>query len=339
MASTSLLFCFLVSGVLSADETLEEIEAAGKNKLNELVQRIDDKSYVKFSGSYTPWLVNWKQKSTSASRFDQDAISVNYAIEDSIAHSAKLSIDILTIEFDLEVIDVPETNESSADNSLSALNMGLNFTELVGDTYMSYHYTGVKFKGAIFGDDNQGRTGTGKFETDANTHEVLINTHFGLGIGYRDFSYDLPQDIYLIHSTNPNTSLFSGFANVEYTAGFYMARFNNSNLFQAQSDELQIGTNIAYGIGKMEVGGDFITGIKSELNTDLVGDADASILEINIYGIMPFFTGYGFTTYLTAGYKSEVITAEYAELEGYSLVTDFETSFSGPYLTLSFSWQ
>lgn len=294
-------------------------------------------SVFKISGSYTPWFVNWEQKSTANTRFGAEAIEVDYAIKGAIAHTGKLSIEVMGFDFDFEVIELPKEKEG-IEKSMSYLSSGINYVLPFAETKLGYRYTQASFSGALQGFDDEGNLSTGTFETDALTHNISAITKWGLGIGYRSFSYDLPQDIYLVSSSAPNTPIIKGFTNIKYDSDFIEFIFEENALFKQDVFKFNLGVTARFGFGKMNVGGEFVDAIRESQGEDVVGDADATVMELDIYGYMPVFKTKSLNADFVFGYRTETMKAEFPGGEEYSLVTDFETNFSGPYATINFIW-
>jgi len=229
---------------------------------------------------------------------------------------------------------------------LSEFNAGLNYTGLIGDTSLQYQFSSASFEGSIFGStiDND-LSGSGTFETEAITHDVVIMTKWGLGFGYRSFSYDLPQDIYMVKESEPNTLLLKQFTNMEYQVDFYQIVFEKNALLKESLSNFNLGIKARYGLGTMDAFSQAAVQMEQELadlgrNVEggLLGDGDVSFIEYEIFGYMPLVRSQSITADIKLGYRNKVLSAKFENSSAYKFVTDFETEFSGPYATLNFIW-
>jgi len=298
-----------------------------------------DKPFWGVKVAYSPWFVQWQQTSTAATRFGGDAINVDYTIDGAIAHSARIELELFGAGADLNLVELPKGSAGEG-QALSYLSMGVNYTELMGNTELHYRFEKGSFTGFINGADNAGNIGTGTFETDVVSHDVALLTQWGIGIGYRSFTYEVPQDVYLIN-TSSRALLQSGFVDMNYDADFYTLIFTRDELLKKDTANFNLGLELRYGIGTMTPSGDFLDQTKQalrdgDLDDNIIEDADASFLELDVYAYMPLFPVATVTSELRAGYRSNTLTANFGEGSGdYALVTDFETEFSGPYVALS----
>lgn len=307
-------------------------------KVEDTLTVTEDESYFTIRASYSPWFVTWEQNSTAASRFGSDAINVNYQIDSTLAHMGRVEIDILdTFTFDFNLVELPE-DSSTESNALSALSFGINYTDFIGETSLQYRYTQASFEGQIRGDLNKDKVSTGSFETDALSHDIVLMTKWHIGLGYRSFSYELPQDVYLVKKDSPNTALLSGFVDMDYDADFYQVVYQHDDLFGGSNLPITVGVSFRYGIGTMTPSSNIITQVEQSLGQKVINDADASLFEFNLYADYVIYKKDSLEGNIRFGYRSESMEAEFDAGSEYSLVTDFETNFSGPYATFNLSW-
>ena len=326
----------------------ESIETEGKDDdfdlkamVSEQVDEVinSDEKLWSVKVAYSPWFVNWSQKSTAASRFGSDAIDVNYSIDGAVAHSARIEATFWKLGTDLNLVQLPEGSAGSQ-QALSYLSAGVNYSDLIGETTIGYRYEQGSFQGYISGADNDGKTGTGTFETDVTSHDITLITKWGLGIGYRAFNYEVPQDVYLVNTSN-NTVIESGFADMHYEANFLTLIFRREELLKPDVAKFNLGLELRYGLGSMTPSGDFVDETKAALrdnniDDNIIEDADASFIEADFYAYMPLIQNDIVDSEFRLGYRIDTLTAEFGEGSGdYALMTDFETEFSGPYIAVS----
>ena len=314
-----------------------DVLAAAKNEFEKI--KTSDEPHLKAKVAYSPWFVNWQQTSTAATRFGGDAINVDYSIDGSIAHSARIEFELLGIGADLNLVELPK-GAAGEGQALSYLSMGINYTELVGNTELHYRFEKGSFSGFINGADNAGNIGTGTFETDVVSHDIALLTKWGIGIGYRSFTYEVPQDVYLIN-TSTQALLQSGFVDMQYDADFLTLIFTHDELLNKDTAKFNMGLELRYGVGTMTPSGDFLDETQQALrdngtDDNIIDDADATFLEFDVYAYMPLIKNATVDSEIRLGYRSDTLTANFSEDSGdYALVTDFETEFSGPYAAIS----
>jgi hypothetical protein len=351
----------------ASDDDLNKIEKESKDKLSEFEKRVERGDDLVISGSYSPWFVNWEQRSLAAERFGHYAIDVDYTIEDSIAHNATLAVSVWGIDFDFSLVELPE-DSANADRSLSALSYGINFTELFGGAEIGYRYSEATFTGTFEGVNFNGQTGTQTFETNSSHHDIVLMTKWGIGLGYRSFSYSLPQDIYTTMEVvvdreisalepNPPRLVSSYYTNMEYTADFLAVVFERENLLNNSDDGLNLGYQFKYGTGTMEASNEELDKVLAGLAQEgfpqdkLINDGDAQFIEFDFYASYPVVNSEALKVDLTLGYRYELTEVSFGYVdtitdipEGrltqptFSVVADFETEMSGAYATVNFTW-
>lgn len=289
--------------------------------------------------AYSPWFVNWRQISTAATRFGSEAINVDYTIDGAIAQSARIEFNLFDLGAELNLVEIPKETAGEG-QTLSFLSLGLNYANFFGSTELQYRFEKGSFTGFIDGAGNGGNAGNGAFETDVVSHDITLLTSWGVGIGYRSFAYELPQDVYLIN-TNTQVLLHAGFVDMNYDADFYTLFFARDELLKPDAANFNLGLQFRYGIGRMVPSGEFLADTKQalrdgNLDDDIIEDADASVLELDFYAYMPLFPSERITNEIRFGYRSNTMTASFSEGGGdYALVSDFETQFSGPYVAIT----
>lgn len=303
----------------------------GEVSLAELKERVKQDDILKFSASYSPWYINWKQTSTAAKRFGKNAINVNYQIDNALAHNVEFTVDAVGFVVSLDFISA---QDNAVNNSLEQFNAVASTPHLLAGTYLEYRYHSTEFQGSISGSDNAGRKSVGTFNSKLTSSDVLLMTKYGVGLGLRNYDYDLPQDVYLVQSSQPKTIVSSSFADMNYSGQFYQLVYENSHLLNRPKNKLNIGINARYGIGTLSAKSPFISDIESYLNRRVISEANATIAEIDMFAKMNLFDGSKYVADVRLGYRSELIESSFDMLNSFSIVTDFETHFHGPYLRL-----
>jgi hypothetical protein len=143
-----------------------------------------------------------------------------------------------------------------------------------------------------------------------------------LGVGYRKYKYDLPQDVYLVKNSD-NTVLINGLIDVEYSGDFITIALDNKRL----KEEGFLYSAIV-GIGQFTP--------SAEGYDKYLEEQDAKFAEL--------FVGYGVVTNkrglrlsLTGGYKYNKIQtdAKLKDNEDYTLMTQFDTELHGPFVQIT----
>ncbi len=288
----------------------------------------------------SPWLASWQQKSTAAKRFGRNALNVDYAIDQSIIVSASFSVRVKSFTFDLELIDKTEAAEQG-EKALNYLSMGVNYSDLSENLSFELGYIQGSFDGFFSAEANNGSEGEASFSTELIVQDLLIIHNSGFGLGYRYMSYDLPQDVYLVHETNPNTVLLSGFENFEYTGHMAQALVRSADRMANESSIDSTGVNVSYearaGLGLMESGGEYLATAENA-NGKLMDTGSVFFYEFDVAIYRNFDFASNRNARIDLGYRASFLSAKFDPDTEYSLVTDFETSFNGPYLSVAGSF-
>ena len=293
------------------------------------------KSQFYFDVNAGVWLVNWDQVSTASSKFGSDAISTDYAIE--MAPAAALSAKIGFTEFFTSKFEYVETQDDTG-KKLSKYAGALGF--FINDfTFYSQLYQG-KFHGSLSGIKTTAGTsefGSGTFETNLNLTDFVI-FYKNIGLGYRDFKYELPQDLYLVSAANPSSVIASGFEEIKYSGNFAMVAYD-SNLGNA----LEAGWNLALyaGMGDLKPSGKFLEDLNANATISaanegksIMNNGQAYFIEGNL-AYQWVYKRIGIDWGINAGYKYSKLAATFDNNANYALVTDFETTLNGPFVELT----
>ncbi len=288
----------------------------------------------------SPWMASWQQKSTAAKRFGSNALNVDYAIDQSIIASASFSVRVKSFKFDLELIDKTEAAEQG-EKALNYLSMGVNYSDLSENLSFELGYIQGSFDGFFSAEGNNGSEGDASFSTELIVQDLLIIHNSGFGLGYRYMSYDLPQDVYLVHESNPNTVLLSGFENFEYTGHLVQALIRSNDRMAKGSAIDFTGVNISYeakaGLGLMEPGGEYLTTAENA-NGKLMDTGSVFFYEFDVALYRKFDFASNRNARIDLGYRASFLSAKFDANTEYALVSDFETSFNGPYVSLAASF-
>ncbi len=288
----------------------------------------------------SPWMASWQQKSTAAKRFGNNALNVDYSIDQSIIASASFSVRVKSFTFDLELIDKTEAAEQG-EKALNYLSMGVNYSDLSESLSFELGYIQGSFDGFFRAEANNGSEGDASFSTELIVQDLLIIHNSGFGLGYRYMSYDLPQDVYLVHESNPNTVILSGFENFEYTGHLAQALVRSVDRMAEDNSIDPTGVNISYearvGLGLMEPGGEFLTTAENA-NGKLMDTGSVFFYEFDVAIYRKFNFASNRNARIDLGYRSSFLSAKFDADTEFSLVADFETSFNGPYVSLAGSF-
>lgn len=292
--------------------------------------------------AFSPWFASWEQVSTAADRFGTDAIVVNYDIEDSVAYGFELSIGYDGYSLSMESIQQSQT-DSGRDDKLSQTKFAFLASEIVEGISLDFQMVQGSFEGFIDGVANNGNTGTGTFETDLNIQDLSILFYKGFGIGVRSIDYDVPQDLYLINNAAPNTSLLTGFEEISYSGTFVqLVAMSEDRYHTNHKAKSGLSYVFRYGIGELDPSGQFLEATEATLignssiaaNENIMQADSSSFIEADLsyYMNKKWFDS---DVKMHFGYRYTQWEASFTSNSDYSLVTDFETSFSGPYVSFA----
>ena len=306
---------------------LDDPEKYAIKKVQEKIEEWN-KSKSGISANIGTWYMMWDQTSDASERFGNDAIKVNYEIEDSPATVAIINGNYKLISATLEYY----SNEATAKNDeVSNVSLGLFAVGLIPNIDFQANYISSQFKGLIDAvrlSDNA--VGSGTFETDLNIWDFVIypfNKY--VGIGYRNYNYEVPQDMYVVNNTTKNV-VISGLANIEYDGSFIEIVIDNKKLVDKEKNYNGLVYSLSAGVGELDA--------ISEGYEPYLTKSDAIFYDALI--------GYSYKTHqpdklgwgVTLGYRYNGIETE-AKPEGdYSMITEFTTEFHGPFVNIVLSY-
>jgi hypothetical protein len=324
-----LVGCVIVSSCLYGSGDLQEqITNADAPITSKAYFALKHKWYDTKSGasvSLGTWHVMWDQSSTSSDILTNknDALNVNYDIEDSLASVLTIKANYRLLAMSLEYYSTGVTAKD--DEEVSGLNLGLTVTDLIPYIDTEFRVNSANFKGSILATEQSDGTtasetpSSGKFETQLNIYDFIIypfNKY--VGFGYRKYKYDFPQDMYVMRNSD-NSGISRGLANIEYSGDFATVIVDNKR----RVDD-GIIYSAMYGQGKLIP--------KASGYENWLEDSDATLSEL--------FLGYGYKTKnqgvkfnFVLGYKYNKIETTMNKKDGaYTLATQFDTEFHGPFV-------
>lgn len=290
------------------------------------------------TAEYSPWLAHWEQRSGARSKFGDDAIQVNYDIDTTLAHQARLIAHVGSIQYTAEITQ-SRPDDNDFDKSLGLLSFAIRYSGL-GQTRIDYRFLHARFDGYISGSDNNGRTGSGSFTTDLILHDAMLAFTNGFNIGYRYSDYQLPQDLYLINTSQPGEPVIAGFADMRYQGHYLTAGFEKTI---PANDRYGLHLHLLAGIGRQEPDGDFLRSTESNLrkinaidnNDSLMDTGESHFYELDSQLFRDWKASNHLTVRLAAGYRYSASSSSFKGRGQYALLADFNTLLHGPYLGLT----
>jgi len=314
--------------------------------LGEVVQNTEESpSMISFDAGM--WYMSWNQTSTSADMLknSSDALDVNYNIDDSMAAQVALKVNYGYLSGSLDYTD----SSSSSDNGdgISSLDVGLALLDYIPFLDVEMRYVKSDFSGSMSAKDSgTGNYGTSDFTTSVEIYDIILypfNKY--LGVGYRSYSYEFPQDVYITRDSD-GTLLAggSGLLDLAYEGYFYTLALDNKKMVDARNNYNGFIYSITAGYGKLTPSA--LQNEKADAATvslvdSYLGESDALFYDVLLgYSYKKKDTS-GFGYGVTAGYRYNKIEADESEdvnNGGYSIKTKFDTEFYGPYVSLVFSY-
>ena len=277
------------------------------------------------------WYIDWEQTSTSSDFVKKDALDVKYDIDKSIAAVIRGDLDIFNgINGSFEYYT---TKLSSNDKKeIKGYNIGLSILDKIPYIDVETKIIKSDFKGSIEAVDtsDESTLSSGTFKTKVNIWDFIVypfNKY--VGVGYRLYKYDFPQDVYLIRNSD-DTLLKKGLINVEYKGHFYTLSVNNRRFTSNLKEYKGFVYDITGGVGKLEP--------KAPGFDKYIEKSDASFLDL--YGGYSYKVNEATKAYgITLGFRYNKIETKANKTSGdYSLMTEFNTEFYGPFINLNYKF-
>lgn len=341
---TILLSILLSSQLLIAENNVSNQINEDANISNEIDEDeySDDELEVQmwnFSANVGMWFMGWGQCSTASKMLKDstDALRVNYNISDSMATTIKFHVSYDMVSANIKYYNDmnPKSNEKTTGASL-----GLSALDFMDNFSTEVRIVKAQFDGKMSG---AGATASGKatFNSDLAIMDFIIYpyNHY-VGLGYRTYKYEFPQDFYLIRNSDSSIvpikdkygrDLTGGLANVEYKGHFYTLVVDNQRLVSGDNDYKGLVYSAMVGRGKL-------TPNSPGLNRWMT-KSDAKLIELSVGYTYNKLSYENHHFGVTAGYRYNKISTQANKNSGkYSLLTEFKTEFYGPFVNLSYNY-
>ena len=325
------------------DKTISQL---AQDKYSEKKQEWDEKESG-ISLEIGTWFVSWDQTSTAKNMLSNqnDALNVKYNIDSSLAAVATLSMNYKLISGKVEYYKTAATE--SQNEEVSGLNAGLSILDLVPHLSAEMRLITADFKGGIEATESDGTVSTyqptdGNFETKLHIWDFIVYPfQDSIGIGYRKYNYEVPLDFYLTDNSNDTAVKIDvdgdgiidtiGLIDVELDGNFITLVADNKRLLDKRTSYNGIIYSIIAGVGKLDQ--------KAAGFEEWIEKSDAKFIDALLGYKIKYKTDSGVGLGFTAGYRYNKLEIEANKKEGtYSLLTEFNTEFHGPYINLVLSY-
>jgi len=327
---------------------LTTLVSAEENILGEFGQATEEvENIITFDAGV--WYMNWNQTSTSSEMLKNpaDAYEMDYNIDSSMATVLALKMSYWFLSGSVEYSN--NSFGSGSEESISNLDMGVALLDYIPYIDVELRYVKADFKGAMTA-VSASENGSSDFETKVDIFDIIIypfNDY--VGVGYRNYNYEFPQDVYITHDTSGDLLAGgAGLVDLAYEGYFYTLALDNKKQVDKRNNYSGLMYSALFGMGKLTPSA-IVNEMTNQADVDLIdsfmGDSDATF-----YDIMLAYTykeksedgfGYGFT----AGYRYNKIETDASDNVGkevagaaYSIKTKFDSEFHGPYLNLVVSY-
>lgn len=269
------------------------------------------------------WYISWDQTSTSAGALNNptDAITPTYNID-----SAPAVVLALNFNYDYLIANAEYYNSDGA----NGLNLDLTLLKLIPFLNLEFRYVKADFEGNYA--DSLGAEL--EFKSPLEIIDVIaypFNEY--LGIGYRSYSYELPQDFYLVDKSNNLVGGVKGWSDMEYSGNFFTVVLDNKKQVSSRTNYNGLVYSVILGMGKLT---------PKSLDYDYsayLADSDAKFYDVQIGYSYKNKSNDGFGYGIGAGYRYNKIETSANKADGdYSLVTEFDTEFHGPFVDITLSF-
>lgn len=333
----SMALCAYAFGASDMNTTEESISSGLKDKKNIL------------SFNVGLWNMNWNQTSTSASMLKDpsDALDMNYNIDSSIAYVLALKFDYAHFNGSIEYSsDTTGSTNGEDDESIQNLNVGLSMLDYIPNLNAEVRYTKSNFKGQMNSKDaSSGEYASSSFETKVDIFDIIIypfNKY--VGVGYRKYKYEFPQDAYITNSSGDLLKTEKGDAkgvlDLAYEGYFYTLVLDNKKMVDVKPEYNGFVYSLIIGMGKLTPSAgenEIIDSDGAAYFDTYLGDSDATFYDVLVGYSYKSKMNNNFAYGLTAGYRYNKIETEASESvdnNGYSMRTKFNTEFYGPFVNI-----
>ena len=293
-----------------------------------------DETKSMFSMDLGVWYITWEQTSTSANVLNSgvNPLNVNYNIDKAPSATLEFSFNYEFLSSNLEYFNADGASGFDFDMSLIELIPYLNFEA----RYVKADFKGVySYSGYV----DPTLDGHAEFESPLEIIDLIVypfNKY--AGFGYRTYNYEMPQDFYLIKNSTgthlPVGGEVGGLSDMQYNGNFYTVALDNKKEVSSRMNYNGLVYSAMYGIGTLTPKN--LTYSNLDIYT---ADLDATFFDIEVgYSYKAQFDGnYGLG--LGIGYRyNKIDTTANKSDEDYSLMTEFNSEFHGPYLNISMNF-
>lgn len=330
--TTLALSLLLSSGLLMAETNTTQLE-----EFNE--EETEEERNFGFSANIGTWFVGWDQTSTASNMLSNsaDALNVNYNINNSMATAVNFHINYGLVSGNMEYYN--DIN-SKKDEKTTGASLGLSALDFINNLSTEVRIVKAEFDGQMSG-TLPTANGEATFETELEVMDFILYpyNHY-VGLGYRKYKYDFPQDVYLIRNSDSTTLPIQdkygvehsgGLLNINYKGHFYTLVVDNQRLVSTEDDYQGIVYSAIAGIGKLKP--------SASGYDEWITESDARFIDASLGYTYNKLGGNNYNLGVTAGYRYNQIKTEASKTSGtHSLITEFETKFHGPFVKLVYSY-
>lgn len=288
---------------------------------------------VGVSASLGAWYINWDQTSNASDSFGSNAIDVTYDIKDSIAPTVDFKLNYNGMIGNVSYTNSESTSPKSngEDSGINSLSLGLLVLDMIPYVNLDLRYVKANFKGSIFAKDKAtGQISDGAFESDLKIFEAVIypmNRY--LGVGYRKYEYEVPQDLYVVNNNTGNV-IIKGLADISYKGDFIEVVLDNKKLIREVKEYSGLAYSMTAGLGKLDASSD---GFEQYLTK-----SDAVFYDLSLGYAYQHDAGDRLHYGMEIGYRYNAIDTTAKKDGDYSMITEFTTVFHGPYASMNISY-
>lgn len=264
------------------------------------------------------WYTSWTQISKS-SKIINNGIKVNYNIDDTLASVVKIRGQYRLLSGSLKYYN--SKNSTGEEGSVKGYSFAASALDFLPCLSAEFRLIRASFDGSInaIAPEN-GAKSSGTFSTEVKIADIILYPFSNyIGIGYRKYKYDFPLDMYVLENKTKNI-IISGLANVEYDGHFFEVVLDNSRLNQKESKFIY---SISAGVGTLDA--------KAEGFEQYLTSSNAKFIEAMV--------GYSFKHQISnvkysinGGYRYNYLSTEYKTEGDYTMITEFSSKFTGPFL-------
>jgi len=280
------------------------------------------------------WYIDWMQTSTSSDILNPNITGhdVSYTIDNSLAMVLNLNLNYKTLFLDIEYY-----NNGGA---LDGIDFDLSLLDLIPFVNFELRYIKANFEGKFFQKPSNlskekalqtDNYASSDFETPLEIFDIVVypfNKY--IGVGYRLYNYELPQDTYLIKNSD-NSLKQIGSSDLQYSGNFYTLVVDNSKEISSHIDYKGLSYSTIVGVGTLTP-----KDLKEPELNKYTADSEAIFYDIELGYSYRDSKQFNFSYGLKVGYRYNKITTSSNKTDSeYSLVTEFNSEFYGPFIDIS----